>query len=48
MRSSHLLWLLVMVFTLGQTYIILVQGSTIRGQQKIIRQMIKNPNCLIP
>ena len=48
MKSVHLLYLLVMVLTLGQTYIIFVQGSTIRGQQKIIRQMVKNPYCLIP
>lgn len=32
----------------GQTYIIVIQGGTIEQQQQLIREMVTNPQCMIP
>jgi hypothetical protein len=46
--NNVMLLLLLMVLVLGQTYIIAVQGQTITQQRTLIREMVKNPNCMIP
>ena len=32
----------------GQTYIIVIQGGTIEQQQQFIREMVTNPQCMLP
>jgi hypothetical protein len=33
---------------LGLMYIVTVQNTEVRAQQKLIREMIHNPSCLMP
>ncbi len=33
---------------IGCLWVIYIQGATVRWQQKLIREMVHNPNCLVP
>jgi hypothetical protein len=33
---------------IGCLWVIYIQGATVRQQQKLIREMVHNPNCLVP
>lgn len=39
---------LLLIFIAGIVYICWIQGNTIEQQKKLIREMMKNPQCLVP
>ena len=41
-------WLTTAIIAVILLWIVVIQGDTITAQRKLIRDMSKNPNCMIP
>ena len=48
MKLSFVSQVSLIVAVLVLMFAVLVQGGTIRKQERLIRDMVKNPQCLVP
>jgi hypothetical protein len=45
---KYVLAIALLLFVLISGEVIMVQGYTIEAQRQLIKEMVKNPQCLIP